>query len=69
MPADFLSPLVLGESAQFVQLHKTLLDSGYTEDNVCQRSGIESIFDFEVQQDGAYKPFPFRIAWTSCYVS
>lgn len=60
MPADFLHPLVLGPRAEFSQLQLSLLSSGYNEKNICQRSGIESIFYFEVHQEHAYKPSSFR---------
>ncbi len=58
--ADFLHPFVLGSSTDFAVLRKVLLDADYSEKSVCERSRIDSIFEFEIDQEQAYRPAPFR---------
>ena len=58
--ADFLHPFVLGSSADFARLKQVLLGAGFSEKNVCERSRIDSIFDFEIDNEQAYRPAPFH---------
>jgi SAM-dependent methyltransferase len=41
----------IGTDEQFGALRSALLDAGYTEAGVCQRVGIEKIFDFRLEGD------------------
>lgn len=60
MVADFLHPLAIGSREEFARLQDILRGAVYTENTVCERSGIQSIFDFEPRQNDAYEPKPFR---------
>ena len=60
MVADFLHPLTIGSPEEFARLRNILREADYTEKSVCERSGIQSIFDFEPRQKDAYEPQPFR---------
>src|SRR6478609_4719634 len=59
MAADFLHPLILGTPEEFAQLQNIFRAAGYSEKTVCERSGIQSIFDFEPREKEAYEPKPF----------
>jgi methylase of polypeptide subunit release factors len=47
-----LFPLKIGSSEQFQTLRQFLLDSGYTEQAVCRRLKIPSIYSFETLREG-----------------
>jgi hypothetical protein len=59
MSADFLHPLTIGTADEFAQLQQIFRDAGYSESAVRERSGIESIFDFEPREEQAHEPKPF----------
>jgi methyltransferase family protein len=58
--ADFIRPLTIGSAEEFLQLQNILRGADFTERTVCERSGIQSIFDFEPREKDAYEPKPFR---------
>jgi methylase of polypeptide subunit release factors len=45
-------PLVIGAADQFSKLRSALDRAGYTESAICQRTGIESIFEFRTIREG-----------------
>ena len=45
-------PLKIGSAAQFKTLREFLSDAGYTEQAVCQRLGIPSIYEFKTLHEG-----------------
>ena len=45
-------PLRIGSNSDFAALRQFLSESGYTEEAVCKRLGIPSIYDFKALHDG-----------------